>query len=130
MKTSIAIAFSSLVVSANVVLAQSGSLGIFSANRDIGSPSHAGSVALNPAIGTYLITGGGSNLWGRTDNFQFVYREMSGDLSFSADVRWPKPGGNPHRKVAQRNGRFLLRLRSARRHREHNRNEAGSRTIS
>jgi WD40 repeat protein len=80
-------------------LAQAANPGLFSTNKDIGSPSHAGSVVFDPAAGTYLVSGGGSNMWARTDDFQFVYKKMSGDLSFSAGVRWPKPGGNPHRKA-------------------------------
>jgi len=56
-------------------------------------------VVFNPAADTYLIAGGGSNLWAGNDHFQFAWKEMSGDLSFSASVRWLKPGGNPHRKA-------------------------------
>ena len=99
MQTITAIAFSSLVMSASVILAQPANLGLFSRNKDVGSPSRAGSVVCDPAAGTYLVSGGGSNMWAGTDDFQFVYKEMSGDLSFSASVRWPKPGGNAHRKA-------------------------------
>jgi hypothetical protein len=99
MKTITAIAFASFVMSTNVILAQPANPGLFSMSKDIGSPSHAGSVVCEPAAVTYLVSGGGSNIWARTDDFQFVYKEMSGDLSFSAGVRWPKPGGNPHRKA-------------------------------
>ena len=99
MKRLIAVAVSSLLLSASLLPAQPVNLGLFTANQDIGSPSHAGSALYDPATGTYLVTGGGMNLWGTNDNFQFVYKEMSGDLSFSANVRWPKPGGNPHRKA-------------------------------
>ena len=67
-------------------------------SKDIGSPSHAGAVGRD-AAGTYLVTGGGSNIWGSIDNFQFAYKQTSGDLNLSASVRWPKSGGNPHRKA-------------------------------
>jgi TolB protein len=80
-------------------IALSALLGLFSTNKDIGSPGHAGSAVYDAAAGTYLVTGGGGNIWNKTDQFQFVYKEMSGDLSFSANVRWPKPGGAPHRKA-------------------------------
>jgi hypothetical protein len=99
MKRIATIAFASFVMSANVILAQPANPGLFSTNKDIGRPRHAGSVVCGPASETYLVSGGGSNMWARTDDFHFVYREMSGDLSFSASVRWPKPGGNPHRKA-------------------------------
>jgi len=97
-RISAVIAFSSLVVG-SALFAQPASLGLFSTNKDIGFPSHAGSAAYDPGAGTYLISGGGSNMWGKTDDFHFVYKEMSGDLSFSADIRWPKSGGDPHRKA-------------------------------
>jgi TolB protein len=99
MKTITAVALASLVMGTHIILAQSPNLGLFSTNKDIGFPSHAGSVVYDPAAGTYLISGGGSNIWAKSDDFQFVYKEMSGDLSFSADVRWPKPGGSAHRKA-------------------------------
>jgi TolB protein len=98
-KTSIVIAFSSFVASSGVLLAQQANFGLFSMNKDIGQPSHAGSAVYDPAAGTYLVSGGGSNMWAKADDFQFVGKEMSGDLSFSANIRWPKPGGNPHRKA-------------------------------
>jgi TolB protein len=88
-----------LLICADILPAQPVDLGFFSMTKDIGSPSHAGSVVYDPAAGTYLISGGGSNLWAKADNFQFVCKEMSGNLSFSASVRWLKPGGNPHRKA-------------------------------
>jgi TolB protein len=99
MKAITGIALSSLVITTNIILAQPANLGIFSTNQDIGSPSHAGSVAYDPAAESYTITGGGSNIWGKIDNFQFVYKEMSGDLDISASVRWLKAGGNAHRKA-------------------------------
>jgi TolB protein len=99
MKTIIAIAASSLVLTANIILAQSANPGLFPLNKDIGWPGHAGSVVRDSAAGTFLVSGGGSNMWARADDFQFVYQEMSGDLSFSAGIRWPKPGGNAHRKA-------------------------------
>jgi dipeptidyl aminopeptidase/acylaminoacyl peptidase len=99
MKTIPAIAFASFVLGTNVILARPANPSLFSTNKDIGWPRHAGSVVCHPSAGTYLVSGGGSNMWARTDDFHFVYKEMSGDLSFSAGVRWPKPGGNPHRKA-------------------------------
>lgn len=99
MKLITAISFSSLVLSTHIILAQTANPGLFSLSKDIGSPSHAGSVVYDPAAGTYLVSGGGSNVWGRIDNFQFVCKEVSGDVSFSASVRWPKSSGNAHRKA-------------------------------
>jgi WD40 repeat protein len=93
------IAVLSLVLGARAVLAHSTNLGIFSENKDIGQPSHAGSASYDSAAGIYTISGGGSNMWAKTDDFQFAYKEMSGDLLFAANILWPKGGGNPHRKA-------------------------------
>jgi dipeptidyl aminopeptidase/acylaminoacyl peptidase len=94
------VAFAASAISAIVSCsARCADLGLFSKNQDIGWPSRAGLAVFDPAAGRYLLSGGGSNMWARTDDFQFVYKEMSGDLSFSAGVRFPKPGGHPHRKA-------------------------------
>jgi Tol biopolymer transport system component len=94
-----AIASSTLILSANVNLAQAADSGLFPMHADVGSPRHAGSMLYQAAAKTYLMSGGGANMWSKTDGFHFAYKQMSGDLSFSANVRWPKPGGNPHRKA-------------------------------
>src|SRR5882724_9460983 len=73
--------------------------GLFEVHRDIGTVGKPGSVEYNAAAGTYLVTGGGDNMWTTNDNFQFVWKQMSGDLAFAADITWPKPGGAEHRKA-------------------------------
>ncbi|MGD0814919.1 MAG: hypothetical protein ABSA83_15040 [Verrucomicrobiota bacterium] len=95
----ISIAFASFVMSINLTQGQAADSSPFSGSKDIGWLGHAGAVACVPATGTYLISGGGSNMWAKTDDFHFVYKEMSGNLRLSAAVRWPKAGGNPHRKA-------------------------------
>jgi Tol biopolymer transport system component len=45
------------------------------------------------------VSGGGKNMWAREDAFHFVWRRMSGDVSLSADVRWPEAGKQAHRKA-------------------------------
>jgi TolB protein len=47
----------------------------------------------------YRITGSGGNIWGTRDAFQFLWSERTGDLRLEADVRFPEPGGDPHRKA-------------------------------
>lgn len=79
--------------------ASAGSPGQFMASRDIGAVSHAGRVVFDPATGRYQISGGGANMWGTNDAFHFVWKPLAGDFTFSADIRWPAPGGDPHRKA-------------------------------
>jgi dipeptidyl aminopeptidase/acylaminoacyl peptidase len=89
----------SLLLSIGLLRAQSGDLGRFSTQQDVGHPKIAGSASYDSSTGTYSVSGGGTNMWAKNDDFHFVSKQMSGDLSFSANVRFPKPGGNPHRKA-------------------------------
>jgi TolB protein len=74
-------------------------LGIFEDHGDLGAVGLAGSVECDPAHGTYLVTGGGENMWFGKDAFHFVWKRVSGDVSLAADIRWIGTGGNPHRKA-------------------------------
>lgn len=49
--------------------------------------------------GEFLITGSGANVWGTEDAFQFLWAPLSGDMRVAATIRFPEPGGNPHRKA-------------------------------
>ena len=84
---------------ANVVCAETGRLGVFSNHADIGDCAKAGSASFDPATGEYRITGGGANMWGGTDAFHFLWKQMSGDFVLTADVRILGTGGNAHRKA-------------------------------
>jgi Tol biopolymer transport system component len=74
-------------------------VGLFEDHADVGKPAHAGSAAFDAAQRTYLVTGGGKNMWGREDQFHFVWKRMSGDVALAADVRWLGAGKDPHRKA-------------------------------
>ena len=45
-------------------------------SNDIGLPSPAGSAAYNATTGTYTVSGGGSDIWNNSDQFQFVSRSV------------------------------------------------------
>jgi Tol biopolymer transport system component/lipoprotein NlpI len=74
-------------------------LGIFENHADIGNPALPGGLHYDDKRQTYLVTGGGKNMWFDHDSFQFVWKQMSGDVSLAATVRWPSPGKEPHRKA-------------------------------
>jgi hypothetical protein len=76
-----------------------GDLGIFSNHQDIGKVARPGSGDFDPAKGGYLIAGGGENMWFTNDAFHFVWTKMSGNVALAADINFPEPGGNPHRKA-------------------------------
>ena len=87
------------ILSCSAAARADGPIGLFENHSDVGKPSHAGSVEYNPANQTYVITGGGKNMWGSEDAFHFVWRRMSGDVSLAATIHWPAPGKEPHRKA-------------------------------
>jgi TolB protein len=88
-----------LSMSTKPVFSQSTNLGIFSNQADIGSVAKPGSADFNPATGEYLIAGGGGNMWFTNDAFHFIWKEMSGDFTLAADVKFIGTNGNPHRKA-------------------------------
>jgi TolB protein len=73
--------------------------GIFENQSEIGAPLRHGSVEHNPERGTYTVTGGGENMWFTNDAFHFVWKKASGDVTLAADLAFPEPGGNAHRKA-------------------------------
>ena len=78
--------------------AQSGNLGVFTKSGDVGGPAIKGSAEFNPANGQYRITGSGANIWGKQDQFQYVWREMTGNFTVTATLRFLGEG-NEHRKA-------------------------------
>jgi TolB protein len=61
-------------------------LGLFEDQGEIGKPGKAGSVAFDPAAQAYVVAGGGANMWGTNDDFHFVWKRLSGNLSLAADI--------------------------------------------
>lgn len=53
-------------------------------NLDIGSPELAGSASL--VENGWDITAGGADIWNKTDQFHFVFRELSGDFDVAVRV--------------------------------------------
>jgi regulation of enolase protein 1 (concanavalin A-like superfamily) len=67
------------------------------AARDIGSPAVAGRTTYSS--GRYTISGAGADIWGTSDQFQYVYQQASGDIDVKVRVasisyadRWSKAG--------------------------------------
>lgn len=74
-------------------------VGEFEAAADIGQITLPGSAEFLPATGQYRITGSGANIWAKVDAFHFLYKKLSGDLSFTMEVAWPAAGKEAHRKA-------------------------------
>jgi len=88
-----------LLLPAGSVSSQDSALGLFEERRDIGAVRKPGSVEYDAARKSYLMAGGGENMWATRDAFHFVWKRTSGDVSLAADIRWVATGGNPHRKA-------------------------------
>jgi Tol biopolymer transport system component len=79
--------------------AQDADLGLFEYHADVGDVDHAGSVEYDAEEATYLVAGGGENMWFDEDAFHFVWREAEGDVALAADVVLTGTGSDPHRKA-------------------------------
>jgi len=78
--------------------AQSGSLGVFTHSGDVGGPARKGSTVFDEAKREYRITGSGANMWAKEDQFQFAWREMTGNFTVTATLEFLGQG-NEHRKA-------------------------------
>ena len=79
-------------------LAQSGTFGAFTNSDDVGAPPLKGSAEFDPSTRQYKITGTGTDIWAKADQFHYVWREMSGDFAVTATTKF-LTDGNPHRKA-------------------------------
>lgn len=76
-------------------------VGIFDDHTDIGNPKLHGSATYNEETQTYDLAGGGYNIWFNRDEFQFVYKKISGDFILTADFDFTGDtvGAVGHRKI-------------------------------
>jgi hypothetical protein len=78
--------------------AQTGNFGLFTNSDDVGAPPMKGSAEFDAASGQYKITGSGTDIWGKADQFHYVWREMSGDFAVTATAKFLTDGID-HRKA-------------------------------
>ena len=80
---------------------QTPSLGIFDTQSDVGSVTPPGTATYDAASGIYTIDSAGANLWSTVDGFHFLWKKVAGDVSLTADIRFPMTpaGASPHRKA-------------------------------
>jgi hypothetical protein len=74
-------------------------IGIFDGQSDVGGPALPGSAAYDANNGKYTIDSAGYNIWYTRDEFRFLWKKLSGDLSLAADVSFPNPNGYGDRKA-------------------------------
>jgi len=83
----------------NVCTGQDTHIGIFEKNADIGNPKNAGSSRYDEATQVYYMKGSGSNIWFNRDEFQYLYKKISGDFILTANFAFLGEKGNGHRKM-------------------------------
>jgi hypothetical protein len=75
-------------------------IGLFQGQSDIGSALVAGSASYDAGTKQYTINSAGYNIWYQRDEFHYLWKKMSGDVSLAANVVWPNIDDFHDRKVA------------------------------
>ena len=74
-------------------------IGIFQGQSDIGSAVVPGNASYDPITRRYVIQSAGYNVWYTRDEFRYLWKKMSGDVSLAADISFPDPNGYDDRKA-------------------------------
>ena len=74
-------------------------IGLFEGQSDIGAAVVPGSAAYDAATQQYTIQSAGYNVWYTRDEFRYLWKKMSGDVSLAADATFPNPNGYNDRKA-------------------------------
>lgn len=74
-------------------------IGVFEGQSDIGSALVPGSASYDATTQQYTINSAGYNIWYSRDEFRYLWKKMSGDVSLAADVTFPNPDGYGDRKA-------------------------------
>jgi hypothetical protein len=74
-------------------------IGIFDGQSDVGSALVPGSASYDAATGEYTIHSAGYNIWYTRDEFRYLWKKMSGDVSLATDIAFPDPKGYGDRKA-------------------------------
>lgn len=74
-------------------------IGIFEGQSDVGGAVIPGSASYDAATKQYTINSAGYNIWYTRDEFHFLWKKVSGDVSLAADIKYPNPNGYDDRKA-------------------------------
>jgi hypothetical protein len=74
-------------------------IGIFDGQSDVGSAMIPGSASFDKSNGQYTIHSAGYNVWYTRDEFRYLWKQLSGDVSLAADIAFPDPNGYGDRKA-------------------------------
>lgn len=88
--------FSDVVVERLPMRGVNPNLGVFTNSGDVGGPALPGATEF--ANGLYRMTGAGANIWDRRDQFQYAWKELSGNFSVTTTMKFLGEGAE-HRKA-------------------------------
>lgn len=74
-------------------------IGIFEGQAEVGTSMVPGSASFDAKTKQYTINSAGYNIWYFRDEFRFVWKKLSGDVSLAADITFPNPQGYDDRKI-------------------------------
>ena len=74
-------------------------VGIFEGQSDVGGALVPGSASYDAATKQYTINSAGYNVWYTRDEFRYLWKKMSGDVSLAANISFPDPNGYGDRKA-------------------------------
>lgn len=74
-------------------------IGIFEGQSDVGSALTPGSDSYDAGTERYTVNSAGYNVWYNRDEFRFLWKKMSGDVSLAADAAFSNPEGYNDRKA-------------------------------
>lgn len=78
--------------------------GVFSSVADIGNPKLKGSSVYRSMDQSYILRGGGYNVWFDRDEFHYMFNRVKGDFIMTANFEFTGNGKDPHRKTG-----FMIR---------------------
>jgi Tol biopolymer transport system component len=88
-----------LLAGSAIAFGQDAPVGQFDRHGDIGNPKLSGSVRFDPQTQAYSLAAAGANMWANRDEFQFLWRRLTGDFILQARVEFVGQGVDPHRKL-------------------------------
>jgi hypothetical protein len=74
-------------------------IGVFSGQSDIGGPLIPGSSSYDRKAKSYTLNSASYNIWYTRDEFRYVWKKLSGDVSLAADITFPVAEGYDDRKA-------------------------------
>src|SRR3984885_8490989 len=74
-------------------------VGVFDGQSDIGAAVVPGNASYDGNTKQYTINSAGYNIWYTRDEFRYLWKKISGDVSLAADVTFPDAKGYDDRKA-------------------------------